>query len=319
MWGITVVAFDKTGTLTGGIPEIVGLSPVAGVPERMLLEVAAIAERRSEHPLGKAIVRRAEAEGLPPTEPATFSSVPGRGVLATVAGVTIVVGSAAWLREYGVALGDRAHAESASAAATTVLVARDGQLVGTIEVADAIRSEAPHAVRALRQLGLRTVLLTGDGASIARAVGVALSIDDVHADLLPDDKVAKIAELARTGHAVAMVGDGMNDAPALVQATVGIAMGSGTDVTRESADVVLLGNDLSKLVETLRIARRARGIIVFNFVGTLAVDALGVGLAAFGLLNPLLAALIHVVSELTFILNSARLLPAPRVGTNPFA
>jgi Cd2+/Zn2+-exporting ATPase/Cu+-exporting ATPase len=153
------------------------------------------------------------------------------------------------------------------------------------------------------------MLLTGDAASVASAVGTQLRVDEIEADLLPDAKVARIRELAAGGHSVAMVGDGVNDAPALVEATVGIAMGSGTDVARESADVVLLGNDLSRLVETVRIARRAKGIIAFNFAGTIVVDAIGVALAAVGLLNPLLAALIHVTSELTFILNSARLLP----------
>jgi Cd2+/Zn2+-exporting ATPase/Cu+-exporting ATPase len=137
-----------------------------------------------------------------------------------------------------------------------------------------------------------------------------LTVDDVQAELLPDQKVAIVRQLAASGHKVAMVGDGINDAPALVEATVGVAMGSGTDVARESADIVLLGNDLSRFVETVQIAKRAKNIIRFNFAGTIAVDAVGVALAAVGLLNPLLAALIHVSSELTFILNSARLLPA---------
>jgi P-type E1-E2 ATPase len=161
-------------------------------------------------------------------------------------------------------------------------------------------------------------LLTGDTLAVAQAVGRVLQVDDVQAELLPDDKVAAVRRLAAGRHTVAMVGDGVNDAPALMHATVGVAMGSGTDVARESADVVLLGNDLLKFVETVRIARRARAIIRFNFVGTLAVDAVGVGLAAVGLLNPLLAAFIHVASELTFILNSARLLPGT-VGAAPRA
>jgi P-type E1-E2 ATPase len=158
-------------------------------------------------------------------------------------------------------------------------------------------------------MGLRTVLLTGDTEAIAQEVGKRLGLDEVHARLLPDEKVAKIKALRASGRRVAMVGDGINDAPALTEASVGVAMGSGTDVARESADVVLLGNDLLKFVETVQVARRSRRIIWFNFAGTLAVDSLGMGLAAVGLLNPLFAAFIHVSSELAFILNSARLLP----------
>jgi Cd2+/Zn2+-exporting ATPase/Cu+-exporting ATPase len=195
-----------------------------------------------------------------------------------------------------------------------VVIARSGRILGSIFVADEIRAEAPAAVAALRHLGIRTVLLTGDARPVAESVARTLGVDEVDAELLPTDKVDAIDQLARAGHIVAMVGDGVNDAPALTRAAVGVAMGSGTDVARESADIVLLGDDLSKFVETMRIARRTRAIIRFNFIGTLAVDAVGVGLAAFGLLNPLLAAFIHVASEMTFILNSARLLPSRRIG-----
>jgi P-type E1-E2 ATPase len=190
-----------------------------------------------------------------------------------------------------------------------VFVTRGRVLLGAILIADRVRPEAPDAIRTLRRLGIRTILLTGDSLAVATAVGNTLQVDAVEAELLPDQKVAAVRRLAARHHSVAMVGDGVNDAPALMHAAVGVAMGSGTDVARESANVVLLGNDLSKFVETVQIARRAQGIIRFNFIGTLAVDAVGVGLAAFGLLNPLLAAFIHVASELTFILNSARLLP----------
>jgi P-type E1-E2 ATPase len=161
----------------------------------------------------------------------------------------------------------------------------------------------------LRESGVRTLLLTGDVESVATSVAKAIGVDEVEWRLLPAQKLQRIEALLREGKKVAMVGDGINDAPALSQATVGIAMGSGTDVARESADIVLLGNDLLKFVETVRIARRCRRIILTNFVGTLLVDGVGVGLAAFGMLNPLLAAFIHVSSELAFILNSARLLP----------
>jgi Cd2+/Zn2+-exporting ATPase/Cu+-exporting ATPase len=159
-------------------------------------------------------------------------------------------------------------------------------------------------------MGIRTVLLTGDQRTVAVAIARELGVDDMQAELLPDDKLRWVRGLMAQGRRVAMVGDGVNDAPALAEASVGVAMGSGTDVARESADIVLLGNDLTKLVETLRIARRTRRTIMQNFIGTLAVDGVGMGLAAAGLLTPLLAAFIHVASELTFILNSARLLPS---------
>ena len=159
-------------------------------------------------------------------------------------------------------------------------------------------------------MGLRTILLTGDAEAVAGAVGRQLAIDEVEAGLLPAGKLARIEALLAEGRIVAMVGDGINDAPALMRASVGVAMGSGTDVARESAPVVLLGNDLRTFVDTLQLARRCRRIIMANFAGTLLVDTVGVGLAAVGLLGPLLAAFVHVASELAFILNAARLLPA---------
>lgn len=160
----------------------------------------------------------------------------------------------------------------------------------------------------MRQMGLKTVLLSGDTQAATSSVGNDLGVDEAVGGLLPEQKSKWVTELRSKGRNVAMVGDGINDAPALVEANVGIAMGSGTDVARESADVILIGSDLSKLVETLKVARRCRGIIMQNFVGTLAVDSVGVGMAALGFLNPLLAAFIHVTSELAFILNSTRLL-----------
>jgi P-type Cu+ transporter len=164
-------------------------------------------------------------------------------------------------------------------------------------------------------MGLKTVLLSGDTQAATASVGRDLGVDEAVGGLLPEQKAKWVTELRSKGRNVAMVGDGINDAPALVEANVGIAMGSGTDVARESADVILIGSDLSKLVETLRVARRCRGIIMQNFVGTLIVDSVGVGMAAFGFLNPLLAAFIHVTSELAFILNSTRLLPrGPEAG-----
>jgi P-type E1-E2 ATPase len=204
-------------------------------------------------------------------------------------------------------------------AASEIFVARDGQLLGAIAVADTVRPEARRAVEALSHMRLRTILLTGDTKAVADAVARSLRISEVEADLLPEDKLARIKELVARGRIVAMLGDGINDAPALTEATVGVAMGSGTDVARESADIVLLGNDLVRFADTVLIARRTRRIIWQNFVGTIAVDTLGIVLAGLGFLNPLLAAFIHVASEMTFILNSARLLPSVERTATPAA
>ena len=190
-----------------------------------------------------------------------------------------------------------------------IFVAKEGKLLGTLVVADTLRPEAIKAIADLKSMGLKTVLLTGDSKAVANDIGGELGVDEIAADLLPEEKLEFVSKLTKARHNVVMVGDGVNDAPALMEATVGVAMGAGTDVARESANVVLIGNDLSKLVETLTIARRCRRTIMQNFVGTLVVDSVEVGLAAFGFLNPLLAAFIHVSSEMAFILNSARLLP----------
>jgi heavy metal translocating P-type ATPase len=316
LWSVDTIALDKTGTLTVGTPEVRFVRPVDGITEQAVLEAAAVAERRSEHPLAAAIMRRADALGLAHVEPDSFDYTPGRGVTARVGGDVVLTGNRALLTEYGIGDGalQKSHIRNAPQALSEVMVARGGRLLGTILIADTVRPESAAAVRALRNMDIRTVLLTGDARTVADAIGAELRVDAVEADLLPDQKVDAVRQLAESGRIVAMVGDGVNDAPALVQASVGVAMGSGTDVARESADVVLLGNDLSKFVETIQIARRAQRIIRFNFAGTLVVDAVGVGLAAFGFLNPLVAAFIHVASELTFILNSARLLPGKTMG-----
>jgi Cu+-exporting ATPase len=198
-----------------------------------------------------------------------------------------------------------------------IFVARAGQFLGSLQIADTLRPEAKAAIQSLKSMRLKTVLLTGDATAVAEEVGRNLGVDEIASDLLPEDKLRYVKQLIDSGHKVAMVGDGINDAPALMQSSVGVAMGSGTDVARESADVVLIGSDLSKLVETLKTARRCRRTIMQNFGGTLVVDSIGVCLAALGFLNPLLAAFIHVSSEMAFILNSARLLP-PVSSANQF-
>ena len=305
---VDTVLLDKTGTLTYGTPEVVGFKPMNGTTVESLMEAATVAESHSEHPIARAILRKATELHVSRREPESFEYLPGKGVIASNSGHEIIVGTREFLREQGIDLNGAEH----SGADAEVFVTRGGQLLGTILVADTLRPEARHAIDALKSMGMRIVLLTGDAKRVAENVGKQLGVDEVASELLPEQKLSHVVRLTEASHKVAMVGDGVNDAPALMQATVGVAMGSGTDVARESADVVLIGNDLSKLVETMRIARRCRRTILQNFTGTLVVDGIGIGLAMWGMLSPVLAALIHVTSELAFILNSARLIQRGR-------
>jgi heavy metal translocating P-type ATPase len=303
---VDTILLDKTGTLTFGTPELLYVHPAPEISAALLLKSAAMAESRSEHPVAKAILKKASELGIACEDSSQFEYMPGKGVSAICDGEEVIVGSENFLLERGVLL---SHGNGHSVD-SEVFVARKGKFLGTLVVADLLRPEAKEAIQLLKSMGLRTVLLTGDAKAVAEDVGKKLGVDEVAYELLPEEKLQYVKRLVEASHAVAMVGDGVNDAPALAQATVGVAMGSGTDVAQESADVVLIGNDLSKLVETLRIARRCRRTIMQNFVGTLVVDSIGVAMAAFGLLNPLLAAFIHVSSELVFIVNSARLVPS---------
>jgi heavy metal translocating P-type ATPase len=302
---IDTILLDKTGTLTYGTPEVVDVRPVEGVSVASLLQAATTAESRSEHPVAKAILKKASNLEISREEPERFDYTPGQGIVAARQGIEIIVGNRVFLEGHGIALSTNTVSQTES----EIFVAREGQFLGTLVVADMLRPEATKAIQDLKSMGLKTVLLTGDSKTVAEDIGGKLGVDEIAAELLPEDKLAFVSRLTLARHNVIMVGDGVNDAPALMKATVGIAMGAGTDVARESANVVLIGNDLSKLVETLLIARRCRRTIMQNFVGTLVVDSIGIGLAALGFLNPLLAAFIHVSSEMAFILNSARLLP----------
>jgi P-type Cu+ transporter len=301
------VFLDKTGTLTYGFPLVTKIRPAPGIPESALLEAAASAERSSEHPLGRAIVRFAEQRSIQLIDPEFFEYRIGRGVLASLHGKPVVVGNRALFEELGIAHPEKE--KGTGEAGTEVLVSRGGRYYGSILITDQLRPSAAPAVKALAQMSINVVLLTGDSKAAAEAAADELGIIQFYYELLPEQKTAFIAEQVKNGRTVAMLGDGINDAPALSAASVGVAMGAGTDVARESADVVLIGNDLAKFVETVRIARKCRLIILQNFYGTLIVDTIGIVLAAAGILNPLLAAFIHVASELTFILNSTRLLP----------
>jgi heavy metal translocating P-type ATPase len=302
------VLLDKTGTLSYGIAEVLEIHPAAGITEETLLTAAATAESRSEHPVAKAILKKVAELNYARPDPDKFDYLPGKGVVAVRAGKEIVVGNRLFLKERAI---DPADWKSSSAG-SEVGIACGGQFLGNLSIGDVLREDAREAISALRAMGLKTILLTGDVRSVAESAAKTLGVDEVSAELLPDQKVARVRALMNEGHTVVMVGDGINDAPALMQASVGVAMGSGTEVARESANVVLIGNDLAKFVDTLRIARACRRIILQNFTGTLVVDSIGIVMAGFGWLNPLLAAFIHVTSELAFILNSTRLIPGRR-------
>ncbi len=307
---IDTVVFDKTGTLTFGEPRVVQVRPALGrIPEEVI-ETAAIAEKNSEHPLASAILAKAAEWKIMVRTPDEFHYAVGRGVSCSIGLTKIAVGNKQWMSENGIVNAARIGSNMSE---SSMHVGKDGAVIGTIDVKDVVRPESRNAIQALRLMGLRTVLLTGDTNAIAKELRTELEFDLVMAELLPDQKMEEIRKMRTEGRKIAMVGDGINDALALMQADVGVAMGSGTDVARESADIVLIGNDLLKFVETVKIARWCRSIIRQNFIGTIAVDTVGVCLAAFGMLSPLLAALIHVSSELIFIMNSTRLLPRKAV------
>jgi Cu2+-exporting ATPase len=254
---LDTVVLDKTGTLTRGQPEVVEVATADGVPEDEVLRLAAAAEAESEHPLADAIVSAARSRNLDPPRADAFEAVPGHGAIATVEGRRLAIGNARLLAREGVALDGLAAraAELAGEGRTTVQVAIDGRAAAVVAIADAPRDTAAEAVRALKELGVRPVMLSGDARTTAERVAAEVGIEEVIAEVLPADKAAKVAELQRQGRTVAMVGDGVNDAPALAQADVGIAIGTGTDVAVETADVVLMRSDPLDVATAITISR----------------------------------------------------------------
>jgi Cu+-exporting ATPase len=312
---VDTVVIDKTGTLTFGEPAVTDILGFDGSAERQVLEYAAIAERYSNHPLAKAVMVKAAESGIrlsEGVESAPSVYIAGKGIVCQYNGGQILVGNGALMLEKNVqfpkSVEEMKVSEGVSKGKSTVLVAYQGKVCGVIAVADRVRVESRKAIEDLRKMGIRTVMLTGDNKTVAQEVGREVGIDEVHAELLPEDKVSIVEKLVAEGHHVAMVGDGINDAPALARANVGIGMGAGTDVAIEEADIVLMTNDLQKIADVAKLSRKAYRTIMVNFYGTVTVDGIGVTLAFLGFLNPLLAAGIHVTSELIFILNSARLI-----------
>ena len=303
-----VMVFDKTGTLTAGHPAVVGIYPGdSSVSEETLLTWAASADRRSGHPLAKAIVARADERKLSVPEPSEFEMIQGRGVKATVDGKKILAGNEKLLQENGVPTTPLTR----ESAGTTIYVAVDGRFVGTLDLADPLRPGAKETVARLKATGVkRVIMLTGDSGRIAKRVGDELGVDEVQADLLPEDKVNAIVALQKQGHSVAMIGDGVNDAPALARAQVGIAMGArGTQAAIEAADVALMTDDLSKIVFARALAKRAYRTIQENiYVGVGVVHVLGITAALLGWIGPIQAAMIHLGPDILVFLNSVKLM-----------
>ena len=301
-----VLLIDKTGTLTLGRPQVTDVFPLNGLPAGEVLTLAASAERYSEHPLAEAVRRAAQAQGLALAEVDDFEAVPGMGVRADIAGRRVSVGNARMIPE-GASLPIAAQLEEQGK--TLLYVERDGQLCGVVAATDTLRAEVPAALNRVRALGVRYIeLITGDNERSASALAQDLGVDH-RASLLPEDKIAIVRELQAQGHVVVMVGDGVNDAPALAQADVGIAMGAaGADVAIEAAHIALLREDWGLVPEVLGIARRTMGVVRMNLIFTGVYNLVGIALAAFGILPPILAAAAQSLPDLGILGNSARLL-----------
>ena len=305
---VDVMVFDKTGTLTANKPEVVRIESLnTAFSEAELLRLAAGADRRSAHPLAKAVVDRAARNKVGVPEPEQYEQSLGRGVKATIEGRTVLVGNSALLRESGVPLATPIE----DGGQTPIHVAVDGQFAGVIFIADTLRPGAREALASLKESGVkRIMMLTGDNAATAEAIAAELGVDEVRAELMPEGKVAVIAELQKRGHRVAMIGDGINDAPALARADVGIAMGGGgTQAALEAADIALMTDDLAKIAAARAIARRAYRTVQENlFVGVGVVHVLGITAALLGWIGPIEAAVLHLGPDVLVFLNSVKLL-----------
>ena len=313
---VDTLVVDKTGTLTEGRPAVTAIVPAPGHAEPDLLRLAAAVERASEHPLALAIVAAAEQRGLAIAPVADFDSPTGRGAMGRVDGSRILLGNARFLTDQGVGTGalEPAAEELRASGATAIFIGIDGKAAGVIAVADPVKQTTPEALAALRAEGVRVVMLTGDNRTTAMAVAARLGITEVEAEVLPDQKSAIVARLRQQGRVVAMAGDGVNDAPALAAADVGIAMGTGTDVAIESAGVTLLKGDLTGIVRARRLSRATMRNIRQNLVFAFAYNAAGVPVAAgllyplFGiLLSPMIAAAAMALSSVSVVTNALRL------------
>jgi Cu+-exporting ATPase len=306
---LQVVALDKTGTITRGEPGVTDVIPVNGYTRDELLRLAASAERGSEHPLGQAIVQAAQAAGLKLSEPQGFEAESGRGIRVTVDGKQIVVGSPRFIREQKLNV-DRLNGQVEalqSQASTATLVAVDGAVAGVIGIADTIKPGSREAIAVLQRLGLDVVMITGDNELTARAIANEVGIKRVLADVLPGEKANVVKRLQDESKRVAMVGDGINDSPALAQADVGIAIGTGTDIAIEASDVTLMSGDLNGVARAIGLSKATMRTIYQNLFWAFIYNIILIPVAMLGLLVPMLAAGAMAFSSVFVVSNSLRL------------
>jgi Cd2+/Zn2+-exporting ATPase len=324
---VDVVAFDKTGTLTLGKPKVHQIIPLNGFDPDILLQLAASAERYSEHPIGRSMVAESERRSLSLYDPEDFHVLPGFGISARVQDDLVVIGNQTHLREKNVDWPEEIAIQIDQLEAngqTVVAVAANGRLAGLITLVDAPRENLRQVIQDLKDLGIRQVtMITGDHERAAERVAGLLGIDHFHSRVLPEDKLHIVKEMQAGGYKVAYVGDGINDAPALAAADIGIAMGiSGTDVALETADIGLMTDEIDRLPQVIDLSRKTIRVIRQNVIFSMGVNIVAVILAGFGIISPVIGAIVHEVSALPVLANSARLvdhrLPQASPGRSVF-
>ena len=306
---IQTIVLDKTGTLTEGKPSVTDFVSLNGLDEGKVLQSAASVEHRSEHPLARAIVDHAAHKGLHPGEVGAFRAVSGLGVRAAIGGSETIVGSPSFMKDQQIDISDaeKQIMKFATGGKTAVLVAMNGSVAGVFGISDAVKSTSRIAIEKLKQMGIAVIMITGDSDATAQSVGASVGIDQVISGVMPQEKASHIRRLQAQGGVVAMVGDGINDAPALAQADVGIAMGTGTDVAMETADITLMNGDLTNVVHAILLSRRTIRTIKQNLFWAFAYNVVGIPVAALGLLNPMYAAAAMALSSVSVVSNSLRL------------
>lgn len=301
---IGVLVVDKTGTLTIGRPVVTVIFPAAGCDENEVLRLAAALEQYSEHPLAVAVLARYRQQGLAPPRATGFAATPGLGVQAQVGERILFLGAPRFMTTRGIAVDDDAVRSIAASGATAIVLADEHHALGVIGIADEVRPGSGPAIAGLKALGIEVIMLTGDNVTTAAAVATTLGIDRYRAEVLPRDKAAEVMRLRQSGRVVAMAGDGINDAPALAAADVSFAIGAGTDIAVEAADITLMRNDLTSIVDAIRLSRATLGKIRQNLFFAFFYNVLGIPLAAFGLLNPVVAGAAMALSSVSVVTNS---------------